>query len=645
VCISLCVVYLITLAPNVTLWDAGEFNAAIATLGIPHPPGTPLFILVGRVWSRLFAFLPQVVAVNALSAAATAAACAILAGLIARWTRSLSVAVAAGVASGTVFAVWQNATETEVYALSMCLAIGMVAVGDLAGRTGERRYRVLLAYLMALAVPVQISALVAAPAAIALSAAPERGAPLSWRTLWSLGMALGVVIGAGVVSTALMVGSVAGLAVTPVVFALPPLKARAASDEASPSHAFTLLAAVAAGLSATLFMLVRSAHDPGINQGNPSTWQAFVDVVARRQYAVPPLWPRRAPLWLQVGNLAQYLDWQVAFGLDDSVAASWRRTPWSVAFGILSVVGARWHWRRDARSARALLVLLIGASLGVIVVLNLRAGPSIGVGVLPANAGHEPRERDYFFALAFAVAAAWSGVGAASLAARLGARRAFIGVAVAAVPVVLNWSAANRRRVPDASLAVALGTAMLESVPHGAVLILAGDNDSYAAWFAQRVERIRTDVTPVTIPLLGAQWYRAELARRDSLLTPAEVLSWSGEAATLHAIADAARGHDRPLAASLAVDASTRRSVANVWVLRGMAYAAESGRGGRGIAYDAIDATLTRSEARRVTELVPEMVKGARDPAGRSILALLSCPSRALQAELPYGRLAAVPGC
>src|SRR5688572_21404430 len=195
----LLVVYAVTAAPTVTLWDAGEFIAAIETLGIPHPPGTPLYILIARVWSDALGVMPRALATNLFSAAATAAAAALLAALVGRATRRPLAAFAAAMCAGATATVWSNATETEVYAASLALSLAMLVTAERAGRAADARWHVLLVYLFALAVPLHMSALVAVPGAVALASLDETGRFHARRAL-ALGGAGIAAAGAGMVS-------------------------------------------------------------------------------------------------------------------------------------------------------------------------------------------------------------------------------------------------------------------------------------------------------------------------------------------------------------------------------------------------------------------------------------------------------------
>ncbi|HZC76864.1 MAG TPA: DUF2723 domain-containing protein, partial [Ktedonobacterales bacterium] len=66
-------VYLITLTPTVPFWDSGEFIAVSYILGIPHPPGTPFYVMLGRL-ATLVPWATIAQRVNALSALASALA-------------------------------------------------------------------------------------------------------------------------------------------------------------------------------------------------------------------------------------------------------------------------------------------------------------------------------------------------------------------------------------------------------------------------------------------------------------------------------------------------------------------------------------------------------------------------------------------
>ena len=601
---------MLTLAPDVTFWDAGEFIAAARTLGIPHPPGTPLFVLIANVWAKLLFFLPYAVATNLLSAAATALAVGLTARLVWRATGSGHMAFAAGVCAGGMSSVWLNATETEVYAASLALGVLTIWAGDHAGRSRDQRWTYLTAYLIALAVPLHLSALVAAPAAIVLAA--DVGERTRWPVIWALTGVFVIAMGVGRVSLWM---SVAGAVL--VVGSLALRRSERGWSLRPPRAAASVLTLTLIGVSAIAFLYFRAQFDPGINQGNPDTLRALRDVVARRQYAVSPLWPREAPVWVQVANLGQYADWQVALSLGPTVLPSILRTLFTVIFLALGYHGAVTLWRIDRRAGLAILTLFVSGALGVLVYLNLHAGPSIGYGILPDETVREARERDYFYVFAFWAWGVWAGIGAVSFASRI-ARPAWTGLLIASLPIALNWRAVTRRGEPERSLPRAVAEGLLESVPRNAVLFVVGDNDSYPLWYAQRVLHVRPDVAVVTIPLLPTEWYRAELSRRHSLLRETDVDRFEGKLASAAAIADGARRRGRPVAAAASLTADERSKIGSRWTARGLAYVEGS---------TPIDTLAAKQWAAWVERRLPaRMARQAIDPVSEYFRRMLDCP-------------------
>jgi hypothetical protein len=199
-------VYIATLAPSVTFWDAGEFIAA-ARARVPHPPGTPLFIVALNV-GRAFPVPPFATATNLFSAVCTAAALGLIALWVARSTGAPWFGIAGAVTAGAMSSIWQNATETEVYAASLFLAAATVASADLAGRTGERKWKILTVYLLALSLPLHLSAFVVAPVAIYLASQPMDDV-FDWRTALSLAGAGGFVVGVSRLSEPVVAASLA----------------------------------------------------------------------------------------------------------------------------------------------------------------------------------------------------------------------------------------------------------------------------------------------------------------------------------------------------------------------------------------------------------------------------------------------------
>lgn len=133
-----CATYTLTREATASLWDTGEFIACANELGIPHPPGSPLFNLLGRLFILIFSGgndANVASAVNLLSATASGFTVLFLFWTITHFARKMFVnhgedlsknelvtVMAAGVVGSLAYTFsdtfWFSAVEGEVYALS-----------------------------------------------------------------------------------------------------------------------------------------------------------------------------------------------------------------------------------------------------------------------------------------------------------------------------------------------------------------------------------------------------------------------------------------------------------------------------------------------------------------------------------------------
>jgi hypothetical protein len=282
------------------------------------------------------------------------------------------------------------------------------------------------------------------------------------------------------------------------------------------------------GVSVYLFLPMRAAHFPPINEGEPTDWKSLWDVLTRQQYGKPPVWERQASLGAQIGMWVQYFSWQWGHDLPGAF-----QNGLAVLFGALGLLGAYRHWTADRRRAIAMTVLMATFTLLLIFYLNFKYGYSWQ---LDKQLPREVRERDYFFIASFALWGVWVGMGLATLMEWIsealeprvpdGGRRWRLATPVlllALIPLLGNRLTASRK---GETLAREFAFDLLQSVEPYGVLVTAGDNDTFPLWYAQEVEHVRQDVTIVNLSLANTDWYVRQLQRRplatfDSTQAPA----------------------------------------------------------------------------------------------------------------------------
>ncbi len=533
--------YLVTLAPTVTFWDAGELVAAARSLGIPHPPGTPLWVLVAHTWGKLVPFGDYAWRLNLMSAVAGATAAGlwflVTQALVRRGDASSPrwVALGAGLAAALLtafgFTNWQNAVEAEVYSIAMITIAGgaWCAVRWTTHRGTRRGDQLLLVLLLlgAMSIGNHLLALLVGPALVLLLAHQAWRTPLAEAGLRRREQAQVMMVAATwVLLIALGLGSATLTLLAGVLVAL---AAALMLRRGQVAFVAAALGIVVIGLSPYLFLLLRARQGPFINEADPATWDALLAVIRRAQYPIRtplddptvlhgPANPGRTLtiLGYQLANYAQYFDWQWARTLGDKAFTAVPRLGVTLLVLATGMWGALTQWRRD-RAGFWMMAGLFGVTgLGLVLYMNFKPGPSIGFERWPSFGDHEVRERDYFFVASFVAWGVWTALGLAAMASRLVARfgaapwtRAIY--ATALLPFVLNFRDASRAHGPDATLARDVARAFLDSVPPGGILFTYGDNDTFPLWHAQVVDGYRPDVILICLALAETDWYQRQI--------------------------------------------------------------------------------------------------------------------------------------
>jgi len=519
------VVYFLTMAPTLSFWDCGEFITASYTMSVPHPPGAPFFLILGRLFSLLPLGADVGFRTNLISVLSSALTVMFLYLIIVRLMvimrhedRSRGdflISATAGLVGALAYAFsesfWFNAVETEVYAISMFFTAMVVwlifAWREHFDTPNRDRYVLLIFYLVGLAIGVHLLNILALPAVFLVMyhrLYPEHSG-MRVLVAWVVTALLILPIYPGIVQKLPTLAADFGFWIIPVFF-LAMLGLYwwfVQRDSEAGTLATGAVILVLVGYFAYAVILIRSGLNPPLDENNPETFAKLVAYLNREQYGSAGLlqsfWPRRAPLWsYQIHQM--YLRYLGQNFLEPRLF-----------YGIPMLVGL-WglvhHFSRDWKHASVILNLFLLTGLAIVLYVN--------------QDNPQPRERDYSYVGSFFAFAVWIGIGAGALLEsvlesfqrrRQNSALAYALALLLLVAVPGNMLAKNFHHHSRAGNYVAWDYAynILSGLEPNAVIFTNGDNDTFPLWYLQYVDHVRPDVRVINLSLLNTGWYIKQL--------------------------------------------------------------------------------------------------------------------------------------
>lgn len=325
------VVYLLTVQPTVPFWDCGEFTSAAIWQQVPHPPGTPLFLMIGKIFSIIIPFGDMAWRVNLVSVFSSAFTVWLLYLIsvkvifhfrskeIEGTSDALAIYGSSFIgAMALVFSdtFWFNAVESEVYALSALFVALVVYLmmkwNEEADNPGSEKYLLLIAYLMGLSTGVHLLSILAIFSIVYVVYFRKYTVkPSSFIITGIVSIIIFFIIYPGIVKwiPAMLAGHMPFkdecreyIITSPITSFLVIASVIVAAiglwwGFKNKFHILNLICAsfllMILGYSTYTQILLRSNANPPMNENEPKTLQSFVSYIGREQYGEAPNWPRR----------------------------------------------------------------------------------------------------------------------------------------------------------------------------------------------------------------------------------------------------------------------------------------------------------------------------------------------------------------
>jgi len=578
------IVYLLTQARTTSFWDSGEYATCISSLGVPHPPGNPFYIIFGRAMAILLGGIFSHAWIAAFISGLYSAFAVMFTYLITVQLTSMFrikdwEAMFAGVVAALLtafsFTFWMNAVEAEVYS-GLAFFVTIIIWLTLWWVQHSREFRhqnvlLLIVYLFFLGFGVHQTALQIAPAILFIVVYPllAQGTKSSsfWYKFFGYGFALILsYLVFGAIGKSVGMDSMDQIGLMLCIIVLMVVELHKVFDRRI--WILSILLAVV-GISSHIYIPIRAADKPFINLGDPSTTQRFQEYIQRKQYKAETetsMFDRRgAFVKHQMGfHFLRYFGWQ--WFKQDAVMRTTKLPDIVVNIfaglyvAFLGLFGAVFHYRKNKHSFFYLLAIIFCVTLLMVFVMNL--------------SDEEVRDRDYFFVMAYNMWAIWMGIGALALLS-LFKNKALRTAVVALMLLLPLLNMAVQYREHDRSrefIALDYGVNFLNSVEDNAIIFTNGDNDTYPLWYAQtvkdpyakeyhhqtrdifpteasqaaiakaaeykrtRLKGIRKDVTIANLSLLNTSWYVRQLRDQEGVN-----ISWSEE--EINSLDDRAGGY------------------------------------------------------------------------------------------------------